>query len=481
MHPGGLHETDSARHVRARGRGAAARVERIGAGGPRHAQRRREGFRWGSAARRHGDGHEHRDQRHAGTADVCDRVISDRQPDSRTVPAGHQPHRVQEVQPGDDARNRPAEDGRRDARGRFGVGDHHRRRHVSGAELERQHARYGDSAIAGREPAAGDPQLGRPARARAGRAGRPLYRAGRRHVVRPHRRRQRARHARAAEQLPARRRRQQQHLRERAGADVAGVAAVGGRDSGVQGRDEPLRGRVRPVARRGGQRLDQIGDEQHPRYGVRVFPQREDGHPRLLLEARQRGEAGQRPEPVRRQSRRARRQKPGVFLRRLRAHTDYARCHSDHTRADGGRAQRPLHDGHPRSADRPAVREQSDSCVAHRSFRGRDHGARAGAESAWREQLLPQRGSHRQLRPRAGAHRLSSECARQHLRALHLLEPRAGHPRRIRRRRRRDGHVGIRQPDDQDARVGRRLDARDRSGHRQRVPGLVVTGRSRMG
>src|SRR6476660_1327090 len=46
--------------------------------------------------------------------------------------------------------------------------------------------------------------------------------------------------ARAAEQLPARRRRQQQHLRERAGADDPGLPSVGGRDPGIQGRHQPL-------------------------------------------------------------------------------------------------------------------------------------------------------------------------------------------------------------------------------------------------
>ena len=140
--------------------------------------------------------------------------------------------------------------------------------------------------IAGREPAAGDPQLGRPAGAGARRAGRSLHRAGRRHLVRPHRRHQRARRARAAEQLPARRRGQQQHLRERPGADDAGVAAVGGRDSGIQGGHEPVLGRVRPVAGRRGQRLDQVGHQRLPRHALRLLPQRRVRLERLLLAAR---------------------------------------------------------------------------------------------------------------------------------------------------------------------------------------------------
>ena len=80
------------------------------------------------------------------------------------------------------------------------------------------------------EAAAGDPQLGRPAGDGARRAERPLHRAGRRHVGGPHRRRQRPRQSQPAEQLPARRRRQQQLLDQRAGADDADLAAVGGRD-----------------------------------------------------------------------------------------------------------------------------------------------------------------------------------------------------------------------------------------------------------
>ena len=63
-----------------------------------------------------------------------------------------------------------------------------------------------------------------------GRAERSLHRAGRRHVVGPHRRRQRPRQPQPAEQLPARRRRQQQLLDQRAGADDADFAAVGGCD-----------------------------------------------------------------------------------------------------------------------------------------------------------------------------------------------------------------------------------------------------------
>ncbi len=233
---------------------------------------------------------------------------------------------------------------RRDAGDRIVRGERHRRRDDADPEHQRRHAGLGHPAGAGREPAAGHPQLGRPARARARRAGRPLHRAGRRHVVWPHGRRQRARHAVAAEQLPARRRGQQQHLDQRAGADDAGVAAVGGRDPGVQGRDQPVLGGIRPLAGRRRERLDQVGHEQLPRHGLRVLPQRVDGLDRLLLEARGLAEAGQQPEPVRRQPRRPDRQEQRVLLRRLRGHAHHASgVYAADPRADGRRAGGHLH------------------------------------------------------------------------------------------------------------------------------------------
>ena len=115
---------------------------------------------------------------------------------------------------------------------------------------EMRRARHGRGQQRSGEAAAGDSQLGRPAGDGPGRAERPLHRAGGRHLVGPHRRRQRARQPQPAEQLPARRRRQQQLLHQRAGVDHADFAAVGRRDQRVQGRDQPVRRRVRLVARR---------------------------------------------------------------------------------------------------------------------------------------------------------------------------------------------------------------------------------------
>ena len=93
--------------------------------------------------------------------------------------------------------------------------------------------------------------------------------------------------------------------------------------------------------------------------------------------------------------------------------------------------------------------------------RGVDHRARAAAQPAGREQLLPHRRSDGQPGSVHRTRRLEARRLRQRLRPLHLLQSPARHPRRLRRRRRRHGHVGLRQPDDQDQRVRRRLDARD--------------------
>ena len=76
---------------------------------------------------------------------------------------------------------------------------------------------------------------------------------------------------------------------------------------------------------------------------LRVLPQRGVRLERLLLEARRRRQAGQRPEPVRRQPRRPDRQGQGVLLRRLRRDAHHHGRHPPHARADGRRARRHLH------------------------------------------------------------------------------------------------------------------------------------------
>ena len=130
------------------------------------------------------------------------------------------------------SRSRPARAlaARRVAGGRLGRRNRDRRRRHAAREHRERRARHGRQQQRGREAAARHSQLGRPAGARARRAERPLYRAVRRHLIGPHRRRKRAWQPQPAEQLPARRRRQQQLLDQRPGADDADVAAVGGRD-----------------------------------------------------------------------------------------------------------------------------------------------------------------------------------------------------------------------------------------------------------
>ena len=290
-------------------------------------------------------------ERRVAAADHGDRIVSLREPDSRPVPGRCRADRLQEERRRW-SRSRSAS--ARASTSTLEVGSLNETVTVTETTqlLNSNDATLGarHPADAGRQPAAGDPQLGRPARARARRPGRPLHRAGRRHVVRPHRRHQRARRPRAAEQLPARRRGQQQHLGKRAGADDAGVAPVGGRDPGIQGRHQPVLGRVRPLAGRRDQRLDQVRHQQDPRHRLRVLPQRVDGLDRLLLEAANAAKADERAEPVRRQPRRSDRQGPRVLLRRLRGHAHHARRDAADPRADGRRARRHLH--HARSAIR---------------------------------------------------------------------------------------------------------------------------------
>ena len=87
----------------------------------------------------------------------------------------------------------------------------------------------------------------------------------------------------------------------------------------------------------------------------------------------------------------------------------------------------------------------------------------------------------RQLRPRHRPPGRALRPERQRLRPLHLLEPRRADPGRLRRRHRRHRHLGLRQPDDQDQRLRRRLDAHLLVHDRQRVPLLLVAGGLRRG
>ena len=236
------------------------------------------------------------------------------------------------------------------------------------------------------QPAAGDPQLGRPAVHAARRAGRPLHRADRHDQRRPHRRRQHARQPLAAEQLPARRRGQQLDLHQRPGAVHAGVAAVDRRDRRVQGGHQPVRRRVRP--RPGGAIVvtTKSGTNACQRHGLRLLPQRELRREAVLREARRTWKADQRPEAVRRQHRRTDRSRQCAFFfgdfESTRISQGVLRTGrvADARRARGvffaGASRDPTH--------RAAVREQHDPGRAHRSRRARRSSA-----------LLPRAQHHR--------------------------------------------------------------------------------------
>ncbi len=181
---------------------------------------------------------------------------------------------------------------------------------------------------------------------------------------------QRPRRPRAAEQLPPRRRGQQQHLRERPGADLAGLASVGGRDSGVQGRHQPVLGGIRALAGRRGQRVHEVGHQRDPRHGVRLLPKRRHRRERLLLEARALAEAPERSEPVRRQRGRPARRR----TRRSSSSTTRARASPAASRASPA-CRRPT--SAPASSATPIkdpttglpFAEQHDPGEPHRSLR----------------------------------------------------------------------------------------------------------------
>ncbi len=238
------------------------------------------------------------------------------------------------------------------------------------------------------QAAARHPQLGRPAGDGAWRAERSLYRAGGRHLGGPHRWRQRARQSQPAEQLPARRRRQQQLLHQRAGADDADLASVGGCDRRVQGGDESVCGRVRLVARCGDYREHESRCQHVPRHRVRLFPRRPIRHEQLLCQGRESTEARQQSESVRRQFRRPD-WPAGVLLCRLRRHAHRAGRAANGNGHDGRPAARRLHDGDSRSAHAAAVPEQHDPDESDRSGRRLDHGSRPVAQHHRRQQLHP--------------------------------------------------------------------------------------------
>ncbi len=247
---------------------------------------------------------------------------------------------------------RPGADGRRRRRNRDRAGGDAAARHAGGGAQHRRGAQRD------RQPAAGHPQLGRPAVHHPRRPGRPLHRADRHDQRRPHRRRQHPWQPVAAEQLPARRRRQQLDLDQRPGAEHPGVTAVDRRHRRVPGGDQPVRRPVRPRAGRGDRRHHQVGHQPPLRHGLRLLPRRGLRRAHLFRQAAEPREAGQRPEPVRREPGRTHPPQSRLFLRRLRGHPHHPGRAAHRPRRHRRRAQRRLRRRDPRPAHRAAVPQQ---------------------------------------------------------------------------------------------------------------------------
>ena len=218
------------------------------------------------------------------------------------------------------------------------------------------------------------------------------------------RRHQRPRPPLAAEQLPARRRRQQQHLDQRAGAVDAALASVNRRDRRIQSGDDPVHGRIRPGAGRHDLGDDQVGQQRAARDDLLLLPRRAIRRQHLLLESLRIGQADQQSESVRRQPRRSAARRARAFF-----FADY----------EGTRITRGvLRTGTVPTADQrrgvftsairdpltgSAVREQHDSRLAHRSGRRGDSRDGADAQCRGQQQLHPSAGHHRRQRPFLGA------------------------------------------------------------------------------
>ena len=171
------------------------------------------------------------------------------------------------------------------------------------------------------------------------------------------RRRQRERRARAVQQLPPRRHRQQQP-----GDQPDRHPAVGRCGPGVQGAVEHLQRRVRPERRGAVQLRHAERHERVPRIGVRVHAQRLPRCEELLRQPRSRHPAVP-AQPVRRHVRRADPARQAVLLRQLRGRAHPPGIHARRDRAADGvgerrflepadRRRRPG----PRLRSRPALR-----------------------------------------------------------------------------------------------------------------------------
>ena len=176
-----------------------------------------------------------------------------------------------------------------------------------------------------------------------------------------------------AEQLHARRLRQQPGHAERAVALVPGRAAEPGRHRAVQGADQQLLRGVRPLGRRGRERVDQVGHQRRPRLVVVLQPRRvarRDVVEREHQRPRRRTiSSGTRPA---RTVRRADPAEQAVLLRLVRRLPPQLLAVGHRLGADRRRAQRRVLGAHHRSADAAAVPEQHDSARSLGSARRED-------------------------------------------------------------------------------------------------------------
>ena len=358
--------------------------------------------------------------------------------------------------------------GRRCQRARGRRGSHAAARHAVGG------ARHRGEPERNRDASVGAAQLGRHAVSRPRRAGLPVHRGVGRDVGRQDRRHQRAWAPLAAEQLPARRRRQQQHLDERAGAVDPALASIHRRHWRIQSGDDPVYGRVRPRSRRDDLGDDQVRQQLAAGHHLLLLPRRGIRREHLLLESLRLAEADQQSKSVRRQPRWTAPQGHGLLLRRLRGHADHARRAAHRHRADGRSAQWRVQLRDSRSADRTDVREQHDSRVPHRSGGCGDSRDGADAQRRRKQQFHPPTRHHRRQRPLLGPLRSARIIERQPLRALQLQQTVPLCARLVWRPARRQLDLGLGTQRSELAERGRGVDEDSRPLCRQRIPVRVV-------
>ena len=413
-----------------------------------HDSRHGEGPVGGRASRRHGHHHSRRSGLHAFIGDARGRDVR-----LHAHPHRHlrDRRRIPGLQKGSAARHHrqhPADGG-----GRLRPPDWRRRRGGRGhggraaAPDGHRHGRRDAELRRHRKPPDQRPRLHHP---RAPQRRRRAAAARRARAADVFRQRRQA----GAEQLPARRDRQQHEQRglpERRGLHRQ---AAGGRRRRDQDHDELVQRRVRPRRRRGAEHDAQVGDEQAARERLGVPPQRRDERQRLLRQPRQHQEGRVPVEPVRVHGGRTDHRLEDVLVRRLRGERHPAGAHVGQDGSDRGPARERLHEllGSHHPAERhgrrrrarahlPArhglrSRRRRASCRPDRSIRSRACVATRGRLRARRVRGQPHSGEpDRSERPAADAALPGAQPARveQQLRGQpdqHGRHARVRHPRR---------------------------------------------------